>query len=270
MKETFRIMGLSNTVHWLAWFTTCFTILAIAFTLVTAFLKFKIIYATAILEHSNVFLIWVFLLFYITAIITFCFLISVIFKKATTAGNVGTILFFLTYVIHFQFQTNFLELNYFLKLLYCLPLNSCLGLGVHIILDLEQFNVGLQFSNIAERHENYGFSVAEVLMMFAVISIIQLLLMIYIEQVFTGEIGVSKPWYFPVAPIMRMLRSKPAFSEDFVRPKMKTSAENFEADPVNLKAGIKILDMSKNFGHSTVVNQLSLNMYEDQITVLLG
>lgn len=267
-----RIMGLSNSLHWSAWFSTSFLMLLAAFSIVTIFIKFKIIAGQALLEYSNVFLIWIFFLFYIIAVITFCFLISVIFKKATTAGNVGTILFFLSHVFYYQYRENFESLNYVVKLLYCLPLNTGLGQGLSIILDFEQKKEGLQFSNFASHDKDHGFSVAEVLLAFVIASVIHLLLMTYIEQVFTGSIGVAKPWYFPVSPIIKMIKKKSDKDGniDIVKEKSKTSKGDFEQDPQNMKAGIKIKSMSKRFGKSTVVNQLSLNMYEDQITVLLG
>ena len=270
LKETMRIMGLSNSLHWSAWFTTCFIVLMIAYTLVTIFLKFKIIGGQAILEHSNLFLIWIFFLFYSMAVITFCFLMSVIFQKATTAGNVGTILFFLTFVIYNQFRGNFNDLNYIVKILYCLPLNTGMSQAVSIILDYEQLTVGLNFSNFASHDNDEGFSVAEVLLAFVIASVIHILLMTYIEQVFTGDIGVAKPWYFPITPIIRLFNKKQLIDDFAGKPRQTLSSEDYEKDPMNLKAGIKIVDISKTFGKSTVVDQLNLNMYENQITVLLG
>lgn len=263
-------MGLSSTVHWTSWFTSSLLTLVAAFTLVTIFVKYKIIGGEALFEFSNVFLIWIFFLFYIIAVITFCFLISVVFKKATTAGNVGTILFFVTNVVYYQYRDRFESLNYFIKMLYCLPLNTALGQGISIILDYEITKEGLNFSNFASHDEDHGFSVAEVLLAFVIASMIHLLLTLYIERVFTGSIGVAKPWYFPLSPIIRMINNKREKSNNFVKEKAKSAQEDFEQDPQNMKAGIKIRNMTKRFGKDTVVNQLSLNMYEDQITVLLG
>lgn len=266
-----KIMGLSNTVHWSGWFTTSFIALMIGFTFVTIFLNFKIIAGDALLPYSNFFLLWIFFFFYVISVVTFCFLISVIFKKATTAGTLGTILFFVTHVVYYQFRDNFESLNYVVKLLYCLPLNTALGQGLLIMLDFEQENVGLNFSNFASHDELHSFSVAEVILTFVLSSAIHLLLMIYIEQVFTGDIGVAKPWYFPVSPIIRKFKKPSDYNTENNFRKQKTSIpENFENDPQNMKAGIKIQNMSKTFGKATVVNQLNLRMYEDQITVLLG
>lgn len=261
-------MGLSNATHWSAWFTTCLFTLFVAYSLVTIFICFGIISGFAFFARSNPFLIWIFFMFYSSAVITFCFLISVIFKKPSTASNIGTIAFLLTFMPYFQYSGNFPTFSYIVKFLFCLPVNTGLGQGIAMILDLEQERVGLQFSNIATRYEGYGFSVLEIFATFVVAGLIQMLLMLYIEQVYTGGMGVARPWYFPLKPVIRLWK-KPKVTT-FVAKEKQNVSNDFEADPTNKNAGIRIADLSKAFGKSTVVNQLNLNMYEDQITVLLG
>lgn len=48
------------------------------------------------------------------------------------------------------------------------------------------------------------------------------------------------------------------------------SSEFFDDDPTDLKVGISIQGLGKTFGSNEAVRDISLNMYEDQITVLLG
>lgn len=43
-----------------------------------------------------------------------------------------------------------------------------------------------------------------------------------------------------------------------------------EQEPDHLPVGISIKDMSRKFKEKTVVNNLSLNFFEGQITALLG
>lgn len=264
-----RIMGLSNTIHWTAWLTSSFIIPIVAYTLVTIFLCVKIIGGQAIFQYSNFFLIWLFFVFYIIATITFCFLISVIFKKASTAGRVGSIIFIITYVFHYQFGENFASFNYVVKLLFCLPINTGLGQGISMILQLEQDRVGLQFPNFASHDNSVRFSIAEVLFCFVIASGIHMLLTVYIEQVFT-DVGISRPWYFPFSRIIKLFRKPLIIDHDEIEKKPRLAIGDYERDPENLKIGIEIENLTKRFGKSIVVNQFSLNMYEDQITVLLG
>lgn len=254
----------------MAWLTSSFFIPIVAYTLVTIFLCVKIIGNQAIFQYSNFFLIWLFFVFYIVAVITFCFLISVIFKKASTAGRVGSIIFVISYVFHYQFGDNFVSFNYVVKLLFCLPVNTGLGQGISMILQLEQERVGLHFFNFATHANKLQFSVIEVLFSFVIASAIHMLLTVYIEQVFSGDIGVSRPWYFPISMILKLFRKPLDNDHEEVKEKPKLASSDYEKDPQHLKVGIEIVELTKKFGKSKVVNQFSLNMYEDQITVLLG
>lgn len=58
--------------------------------------------------------------------------------------------------------------------------------------------------------------------------------------------------------------------EDSTEENKVFEGEFFEIEPKTLRAGIQIRDLRKQFGAMVAVNNLSLNMYENQITVLLG
>lgn len=91
----------------------------------------------------------------------------------------------------------------------------------------------------------------------------------YVEAVFPGQCGVPQPWYFF---LMR--------SYWFGKPKIRKTTEEakctpivhncYEAEPPNLEAGIHIMHLHKEFKNKPAVNNLSLNIYEGQVTVLLG
>lgn len=263
-----KIMGLPSSLHWLAWFTKVFTSLLISFTGVSIILCVRI-FSEAIFDSSNLFLIWLFFVIYITSVITFCFLISVIFKKSNTAANIGTMIFFATVIPFSQFTQNFASFHYVVKLLFCLPINTALGEAIAIVLRFERDADGLQFSNFFSRGE-VGFSFAEVLMVMIFSMLIQIGLTVYIENVFPGSIGVAKPWHYPFTSCRKeKSKDKPTTVQQIIEPN-HVSNEDHEADPSNLNPGIQIKRLSKTFGQQTVVNNLSLNMFEDQITVLLG
>lgn len=268
LKEMMKIMGLSKTVHWLSWYVSSLITLMISFTMISVIMCFEDIVGAAIFANSNFVLVWLFFMIYLTGIITFAFLVSVIFKKSKTAGTVGTIIFMLTYVPYYQFRNDFTRLNDFFKFLFCLPINSGLGQGLSSIYFYEIDGRGLQFKNFFSRDNNDDFSVAMVCMSMICASFIHMLLTLYIEEVFPGDIGVAKPWYFPVKKFAKYLKIKTnSFS---VSDRLTTTKDDFEDDPATLDVGIKIDDLTKVFGKYTVVNQLSLNMYKGQITVLLG
>jgi ABC-type proline/glycine betaine transport system ATPase subunit len=59
------------------------------------------------------------------------------------------------------------------------------------------------------------------------------------------------------------------FDYDFDIP-TPTKSSNIEASSRNMRAGVNIKKLTKKFGSKTAVNQLSLEMYDGQITTLLG
>lgn len=270
------MMGLSSALHWTAWFTKCFIMMEISIIAIVLLMCTSI--ATdrdrLMFAHSNPFLIWLFFNLYIVAVITFCFLISVVFKKSSTAANVGTLLFFITVVPFSQFQDNFYSFHYFLKVVYCLLLNSGMGQGVKMMLIEEGNETGLRFTNLFSREPGVGFSIGEVMLVMLCTSIIQMLLTIYIEKVFPGDIGIPEPFYFPFIPCIKFLKTKFGyntlqFDEDSMLQQRRISQSDYEDEP-NLKAGIRINNLSKVFDNKAAVNNLSMNIFEGQITVLLG
>ncbi|VEN56470.1 unnamed protein product, partial [Callosobruchus maculatus] len=57
---------------------------------------------------------------------------------------------------------------------------------------------------------------------------------------------------------------------DDVRAIQRTKSGFVESEPKDLKVGVQIRSLTKIFGSTTAVHELSLNIYENQITVLLG
>jgi ATP-binding cassette, subfamily A (ABC1), member 3 len=126
--------------------------------------------------------------------------------------------------------------------------------------------------------------------MLLVDSLLYLLITLYVEKVLPGDYGVPEPWYFPFSKKfwlnivdyqgeistqqMLLLRYYLIFNfllgiEDVHQD--NHSSENIEQEPVGKEAGIKVKGLRKMYSNKKVAVQgLTLNMYEDQITVLLG
>lgn len=199
--------------------------------------------------------------------------------SASTAANVGSIAYFFSYLPYAGSVENFDKFGYFTKLMYCLPLNSGVSQGIFQILRLELDGSGLQFSNMFKKPLDIDFSFGEVLLVMVVALALHVLLMIYIDQVFPGEFGVPQKWYFPIKPCLKLCSSnKVEDNDDYSSVNSEILninddeliRDNFEEEPNDLKIGIQISNMSKMFGTKLAVKKLNLNMYEDQITVLLG
>ena len=263
IKEILRVMGLSTFFHWLSWFIRAFSILIIAFTFVSVILCVRIFVDRAFFEKSNFFLVWLFFIFYLTGVTTFCFFVSSVIKKSNSAANVGTMIFFATFVPFNQLSANFPSFAYAVKFLFCLPINTAMGEGIRIVLGQELKSAGIQFSNLFSRGDR-NFSFAEILLVMTISSVIHLTMTIYIENVLPWNYGVAKPWNYPVACLLRKKDIQEVFNGD------EQNTNDFEAEPRNMVPGIQIKNVFKTFGPLVAVNNLSLNMFEGQITVLLG
>lgn len=207
---------------------------------------------------------------------TFQFIFSS-WLTASTAANIGAAIYFFTYFPYASFVDKFDRLSYIAKLLFCLPLNTGVSQGISEILRLELSGDGIQFSNIFKRLPDTNFSFGEVILVMIFAIIIKLLLTIYIDQVFPGDYGIPQKWYFPIQPCIRFLKRKRNLtevssinSETMNSENVNLLADDFEEEPKDLKVGIKICNLTKQFGTKFAVKKLSMNMYENQITVLLG
>lgn len=95
-----------------------------------------------------------------------------------------------------------------------------------------------------------------------------MLITLYVEKVFPGEFGVPEKWYFLFTKsYWTGGKSNKIDSSNFYQ----TKSSSFEDEPEGKHAGIQIRDLRKVFENKkAAVKGLNLNMYEDQITVLLG
>ncbi|KAI4551506.1 hypothetical protein MJT46_017758, partial [Ovis ammon polii x Ovis aries] len=96
----------------------------------------------------------------------------------------------------------------------------------------------------------------------------------YIDAVFPGKYGMPKPWYFFMQKGYWLGKATSIRKKEDMPVTSTVQNAYFEEEPVGLMAGIRIQHLYKEFTlqNMTVlaVQDLSLNLYEGQITVLLG
>lgn len=115
LKETMRVMGLGNAVHWVSWFVDSFLIMCFSACLLTLILKvsygevlinqaslkrsflFELQYGD-ILSKSDPTVILAFMLSYTISTIMLCFFITTLFSRANVAAAAGGIIFFCFYL----------------------------------------------------------------------------------------------------------------------------------------------------------------------------
>ncbi|XP_059142657.1 phospholipid-transporting ATPase ABCA3-like [Physella acuta] len=118
------------------------------------------------------------------------------------------------------------------------------------------------FTNLNSPHKTWF----NCLLIIALNTIFNIFLLWYINNIYPGQYGIPRPYNF-------------FLTRDYWRPPKEilevtaTPAEDpefFEPPPSNLKPGIVVRKLFKMFGNKIAVNGINIDLYEGQITVLLG
>ncbi|XP_038067464.1 ATP-binding cassette sub-family A member 3-like [Patiria miniata] len=277
LKESMKIMGLSNWLHWTAWYLKYALFLLISVAIVTALYKIPVAGHGAVINNSSFTVLFLFFFMYSLVVIAQCFAVSVLFSTANTGAVFMGLIWFFSYVPYFFIVQYYETMSRSLKMTSCLLANTGMAMGAYLIGLYEGTGEGIQWNNInrpVSVDDNLSF--LDVLLMFLVDIVWYLVFMWYVEAVFPGSYGVPRKWYFPFQ-ISYWCGPKVKHVDDQWDERPLTSGGRsqspsfFEPDPKGLHAGIKIQSLTKVFGKDKVaVNKLTLNMYEGQITALLG
>uniref|UniRef100_A0A8C4NY40 ATP-binding cassette, sub-family A (ABC1), member 4a n=1 Tax=Dicentrarchus labrax TaxID=13489 RepID=A0A8C4NY40_DICLA len=257
LKETLKATGVTNGVIWSTWFIDSFLMMGTSTALLTA-----IIMGGRVLNYSNAVILFLFLLTFTTATIMQCFLLSVFFNQANLAAACCGIIYFTLYLPHifcFAWQD---RITKDMKILGSLLSQVAFGFGTEYLSRYEEQGQGLQWDNIQTSPlEGDEFSFLTSICMMGLDTILYAVLAWYLDNVFPGQYGISRPFYFPFLPCYWLNSVAPASGQPF-----------FEAEPADLVKGVCIQDLVKVFGGSPrpAVDGLSISFYESQITAFLG
>nr|KAG5700800.1 hypothetical protein BaRGS_035003 [Batillaria attramentaria] len=273
LKEVMKIMGLGNGVHWVAWFINAFVLMLTSVILFCIVLK-----AGKVLEYSDPFVIFVFMVSFTMATITQCFLISVFFSKANLAAVCGGFIYFVLYLPYTQLVQWEEYTSTSLKLFSCLSSNIAFGFGCAYISRYEEQAIGSQWSNIGESPvPSDTFNLEWCIFMMLVDALLYLVLTWYIEAVFPGQYGIPRKWYFPCqrsywCDTTRRGENIRGHDTEFSLGDVYRDNPNMEVEPRDHPVGVAIRNLRKVYssGKKLAVDDLTINFYEGQITSFLG
>ncbi|KAK9739397.1 ABC transporter [Popillia japonica] len=263
IKEIMKIMGINNWLHWTAWYlsTILFSLLIVLLNIVI--LTSPITKGYPVFSNVNRMVLFVFFIVYVSTMITSAFAVTVFFSRANMATIVGEVFFLATMI------PSFLSVTFSEKLSSCLLMNSAFLYGIEIIIDYEMVFKNLTMDNIFDPvSEKESLSLGLVVMMLILDMFIYMLIVLYVEAIFPGEYGLPRVWYFPCTPRFwcRNLAVSERVIETFVR-----EDNYYEPEPTGQKIGIQVLHLKKQYGkHRIVLRNLSFNMFEGEVTILLG
>uniref|UniRef100_A0A8D2ZG77 P-type phospholipid transporter n=1 Tax=Scophthalmus maximus TaxID=52904 RepID=A0A8D2ZG77_SCOMX len=267
LKETLKASRVSNGVIWSTWFIDSFIMMGTSTALLTA-----IIMGGRVLNYSNAVILFLFLLTFTMATIMQCFLLSVFFNQANLAAACCGIVYFALYLPHIFFFAWQDSITKDMKILVSLLSQVAFGFGTEYLSRYEEQGLGLQWDNIQTSPlEGDEFSFLTSICMMGLDTVLYAVLAWYLDNVFPGQYGIGRPFYFPFLPCYWLNTVAPASSK-CITYHLNKSQLFFEAEPADLVKGVCIQDLVKVFGSSPVpaVDGLSISFYESQITAFLG
>ncbi|XP_043073525.1 retinal-specific phospholipid-transporting ATPase ABCA4 [Puntigrus tetrazona] len=196
LKETLKAMGVSNGVIWYTWFIDSFLMMATSTALLTA-----IIMVGKVLNYSDPIILFLFLLTFTVATIMQCFLMSVFFNKANLAAACSGIIYFTLYLPHifcFAWQD---RITKEMKLAVSFLSPVAFGFGTEYLSRYEEQGLGLQWDNIRTsplEGDEYSFFTS--IRMMLLDAVVYAVLAWYLDNVFPGQYGIGRPFYFPLQP----------------------------------------------------------------------
>ncbi|XP_063056412.1 retinal-specific phospholipid-transporting ATPase ABCA4-like [Engraulis encrasicolus] len=232
LKETLKAMGVTNAVIWYTWFIDSIIIMTASTGLLT-----WIIVAGKVLNYSNPVVLFLFLMTFTLATLMQCFLLSVFFNKANLAASCSGIIYFTLYLPHilaFAWQE---RMTRDMKLGASLLSQVAFGFGTEYLSRYEEQGLGLQWDNIQTsplEGDQYSFMTS--ITMMGLDALLYGTLAWYLDNVFPGQYGVGRPFYFPLQ-LSYWRQTKPTHEEEQSRAEPEVLQMEEMARPEDLERG---------------------------------
>ncbi|XP_017058999.1 phospholipid-transporting ATPase ABCA3 [Drosophila ficusphila] len=270
LKEIMKLIGVHNWLHWVAWFVKSYIMLMLVVALIMILVMIKFTSSVAVLTNSDWPPVLFFLHTYVVVSICVCFMLAVLFSKASTASAVAAIFWFLTF-IPYSFSFYYYErMSLLQKLLICMVFsNSALGFGIHVIVVWEGTGEGITWDNIFHPvSTDDDLTLFYVIMSMSCGGLIFLLICLYLEQIFPGDYGIPRKWYF-IFQRKILQHFMPLYIVNAPN-NIGGSERKGESCRKGREAGVQLCNLQKTYGKHKAVKGLSLKMHWNEITVLLG
>ncbi|NXB13674.1 ABCA6 protein, partial [Rhagologus leucostigma] len=266
LKVLMKTMGLQDIAFWLSW-SLLYSLYVLIFScLLTALLLREPFYTSSFLAVSLLFFL------YGLACIHLVFMLCSLLRTAKLVSSMG---FLIIFVFGFLSLAVLIEdvpepLKWFLGLMCPFAFNT----GIAKIFNLEKYGTGFSFSNLME--EGYFLFSTYILLVFD--SVLYMLLALYFDKILPGKYGIPDPPLFCLKASYWM-RSRRGSSRDV--PGATANPEELLGDDVEPvppeflgKEAIRLYNIKKAYKKmdkkTEALRGLSLNIYEGQITALLG
>jgi ATP-binding cassette subfamily A (ABC1) protein 3 len=266
-KELMLMMSVTESDIGWSWFLSFFLFHLVTAT-VTAFIT------TKLYENSSAGLLWIFWEFTFLSIITFAMFLAAFFTQSTRATLVGLLLFFVGYFLTLIVDIESGSIST-IGLISLHPV-AAFSYGLQEIGRLEDLGIGLTSDTISSTDSESGYTFTNSINSFIFDIILWGILSWYSNRVVRSDFGAPLPFYFPFTASYWCPGSTKAHltSEEgeltYDEGIVVEQPSNALKDQMKQGRGIQIRNLRKTFGEKTAVEGLSMEIFSNQITALLG
>ncbi|XP_067002190.2 phospholipid-transporting ATPase ABCA3 [Anabrus simplex] len=273
VRELMKLMGLKTWMCWLGWLLNALIPALVSITLIVIFLKISFKQGAPPVFDSCGGVLWCLFILYFLASVFLLFAVSAIFQKPALAMMIGLVLWIVSLIFGYLLSKKW---SLLMKMLVLMLPNVALNYGISIITHYEMNGIAFQFSNLGGHGTagvNTDLAMWHVWFMLFVDIWIFYLFTLYWESVFPGEYGIAKPWYYPF--LLSSWKSVKVSVEEDLENHDTSNMKNYEHCTM-LEPGIRIKNLRKEFsslfgsGTKIAVDGITLDIYQNQITALLG
>ncbi|KAM9281114.1 ATP-binding cassette sub-family A member 10-like [Morus bassanus] len=265
LKVLMKMMGLQDIAFWLSW-----SLLYAVYVMVLSCLLTALVVQDAFYLSSFPAILLLFFL-YGLACIHLVFMLCSLLRTSKLAGSMGFLIIFLFGCLSLVVLIENLPepLKWFLGLFCPFAFNA----GIAKVFHLEKYGMAFSFSNLME--ESYFLFLTYIMLVFD--SVLYMLLAMYFDKVLPGKYGIPAPPFFCLKPSywMRSRKGSTRETPSAASPEELLSDDVEPVPPEFMgKEAIRLNNIKKTYKkkdkETEALRGLSLNIYEGQITALLG
>lgn len=279
LRQIMKIMGIPSWMHYSAWFTNFFLMQLVV---VTAIICIHWFSGLSIFRYTDHMMLWLLLMAFATSTIFLAFFISTLTSEPVLAAQLPLYMVIMGSVV-MALVSYYLPTNRAIKFFFSILFNSsAFGYGFEVLFEFEYEEKGAVWAKFFTVEEDTNVSVAQMTYLLGLSSMIYLMLTLYLEEIFPGEYGIPQKWYFFLTrSFWYRRRAKVDWAaldeEEMGRANMSIPVES---PPLDKEVGIRIRKLTKVYGDANAgrkdeakeaaVDNLTMNLYQGEITVLLG
>ncbi|XP_017073074.2 phospholipid-transporting ATPase ABCA3 [Drosophila eugracilis] len=254
IRDMLQLLGARPWIYWLSWFLVGFLLLSIPTIFMVILLKWRYY------PLSDFFLVLFFLLLYKLEVLCSAFMISTFFSD-TIGVQVAILIIHLLGCLPYILLLMTYKSSLVRAVFACLFINSSLAMGLRAFMISENLQMGQHWSNLFEGTDYDDFKALGPILILMLLGILwRLLILAYVDHL---KIYRHKKWYFLFQPSFWFPR-KGRQRSDF--PDIERQENEVKGNPLI----IQVRNLDKVYNERSAISDISLNFYENEITVILG